>query len=228
MTQKRRVLVPCLVAACVASAVVAAIASAAMTLPIFSLTDTSATGSSGSGLLFIEGAAAIKCRSSGSDKLEVEANRNSGPGTTIFAGCTEGGEECRSLGGTLGTIETTGSWHLVLNGGSGATDIHLLLVLLNLLHIECPKGAVKLFIVLGNVAGKIVQLAGSSTGFDISVGTVNGAGKVQNFSEYENDAGTGIKTTLQVLEEGGSKPKTAVLESEGDVLTFPSATSIEK
>jgi hypothetical protein len=229
MTRKIRVLVACLIAALAATAAISAIASAEMVLPVFSGTDASATGSSGEGTLRIAGAASIKCTSSGSDKLTFETGkRNLGPGTIIFSGCTEGGEECRSLGGTLGTIETTGSWHLVLNGGSGAGDIHLFLFLLTLLHIECPKGVVKLFLVLGNVAGKIVQKAGTKELFELSVGTVNNEGKVQNFSEYENDAGTGIKTTLETIEEGTGKPKTSAEESFANDLNFELTTSIEK
>jgi hypothetical protein len=229
MTRKIKVLVGCLIVAIAATAAISAIASAAMTLPIFSLTDPKATGESGKGTLSIEGGASIRCETSGSDELTFETGkRNLGPGTIIFKSCTQGGEECHSLGGTGGTIETTGSWHLVLNGKTEATDIHLFLFLLTLLHIECPKAAVKLLIVLGNVAGKIVQKAGSKTQFVLEVGTVNKEGKVQNFSEYENDAGTGIKTTLQVLQEGGTKPKFAGEESESNILTFTEVTSIEK
>jgi hypothetical protein len=229
MTRKIRVLVACLIAALAATAAISAIASAEMVLPVFSGTDTSATGSSGSGKLSIEGGASISCKESGSDKLTFETGkRNLGPGTIIFKSCTEGGTtECHSLGLTGNTIETTGSWHLVLNGGTGATDIHLFLFLLNLLHIECPGGAIKLFLVLGDVAGKIVQKAGSTTQFELSVGTVNGEGKVQNFSEFENDAGAGIKTTLETSEEGG-KAKKSFEESSSNTLTFELITSIEK
>jgi hypothetical protein len=228
MTRKIRVLVACLSAAFAVTAVISSISSAAMTLPAFSGSDKAATGSSSSGLLRIEGGAALKCEKSAANSLEVESNRNLGPGAINFAGCTEGGEECRSLGGTLGTVATTGSWHLVLNGKTEATDIHLFLFLLTLLHIECPKGTVKLFLILGNIAGLIKQKAGSNLEFEISVGTVAGEGKVQNFSEYENDAGTGIKTTLEVIQEGTGKAKKAFEESSANVLKFELATSIEK
>ena len=227
MTRKIRVLVACLIAALAATAAISAIASAEMILPEFSGNDTSATGSSSSGVLTISGGASIRCASSGSDKLTFETGkRNLGPGTIIFSTCTQGGEECHSLGATGGTIETTGSWHLVLNGGTGATDIHLFLFLLNLLHIECPKGAIKLLLVLGDVAGKI-ETSGPEL-FALSVGTLNGAGKVQNFSEFENDAGTGIKTTLETIQEGTGKAKRTFLGVESFDVHFELTTSIEK
>jgi hypothetical protein len=228
MTQKTKVLVAGVIVAIAAISLISAVASAEMVLPVFSGTDTSFTGSSGALIFTIAGGASFRCTSSGSDKLTFEmGKRNLGPGTIICSGGTEGGEECRSLGGTLGTIEVTGSWHLVLNGGSGAGDIHLFLFLLTLLHIECPKSAVKLLLVLGNFAGKIVQNAGSTTLFTISVGTLNGAGAIQNFSEFENDAGTGIKTTLETIQEGGKAKKT-VLEISSFDLNFELTTSIEK
>jgi hypothetical protein len=197
-----------------------------MVLPVFSGSDTKATGSSSSGSLRIEGGAKIECSSSAEDSLEVEANRHLGRGAINFAGCVQGGEKCRSLGGTLGTIATTGIWHLVLILIFGK-DVRLFLFLLTTLHIECPTSAVKLLLVTGNVAGQIVQKAGSTTLFEISVGTVGGEGKAQNFSEYENEAGTGIKTTLEVQQEGG-KAKKAFEESTGNDLDFELTTSIEK
>jgi hypothetical protein len=228
MTQRKRVLVAvCLIAGFAATAVISAIASAEMVLPVFSGTDTSATGSSGTVVLTIAGGASFRCTSSGSDKLTFETGkRNLGPGTIIFSGCTQGGEECQSLGATGGTIETTGSWHLVLNGGSGAADIHLFLFLLHLLHVECPKAAVKLLLLLGDVAGKI-EASGPEL-FALSVGTLNGAGKVQNFSEFENDAGTGIKTTLETIQEGTGKAKRTFLGVESFDVHFELTTSIEK
>jgi hypothetical protein len=211
-------------AAFAVTAAVAAISSAAMVLPVFSGTDKAATGSSSAVLLRIEGGATFKCSSSASNSLEVESNRHLGPGAINFAGCTQGGEQCRSLGGTLGTISATGTWHLVLNG---STDIHLFLFLFTPVHIECPNATVKLLLVTGKVAGKIVQKAGTKELFEISIGTVGNEGKVQNFSEYENEAGTGIKTTLEVQQEGG-KNKKAFEESANNELNFELTTSIEK
>jgi hypothetical protein len=226
MTRKVTVLAMCLMAAFAVSAVVSAISSASMVLPAFTGTATTGTGSSGEGALTIEGGATIKCKSSGSDSLTVESNRHLGAGTITFSTCTQGGEPCRSLGDASGTILTTGTWHLVLATRS-SLDVHLFLFLLTELHIECPGAAVKLLLVTGTVAGLLTQKTGSKTAFELSIGTVGGAGKVQEFSEYENEAGTGVKTALSVKQEGGAAKK-AFEESKTNELVFPSETGIEK
>jgi hypothetical protein len=228
MTRKVTVLATCLVAAFAISAVIAAVSSASMTLPVFSGTAAEATGSSAAGTLSVEGSAAIKCSSSGSDKLTFESgSRHLGPGSITFSGCKEGGEPCFSLGGSGETITTTGTWHLVLRTVS-SVDSHLFLFLVSEIHIECPKGAIKLFLISGDVAGLVSQKTGSTTAFGLTVKTVSGEGKVQEYSEFENEAGTGVKTELGVKEEGGAKAKKGFEESAENVLTFTGTTSIEK
>jgi hypothetical protein len=230
MNRKVTLLAVCLVAVLAIFAVVAAMSSASMILPVFSGMTSEATGTSGSGALSVEGGATIKCASSGNNHLVFESgSRHLGSGTINFSTCTEGGEKCFSLGGTEASQEvvTTGTWHLVLRTVSSA-DSHLFLFLVSAIHIECPKAAVKLFLISGDVAGLISQKAGSTTAFGVTIATVGGAGKVQEYSEFENELGTGVKTALAVGQEGSSKTKAGFEESKENVLTFDSTTSIEK
>jgi hypothetical protein len=227
MNRKVTGLLLCLVAVFAVSAVVAALASATtMELPKWTGTDTTFTGSSGKGSLEIEGAAAIACTADSATGA-VAASRNEGTGTITFTGCKESsapnGNECRSLGGTLGTISSTGTWNLVLRTISG-TDHHYFDFVLPSqgLHIECPLAPVELFLITGSALGSLVQ-AGANN-FTIKVSSVSGK---QEISEYENNSGTLVKDSLSVTEEGGSKAKSAAENDEG-LLEFPLATSIEK
>jgi hypothetical protein len=226
MTRKLTALVSCLAAAFAVSAIVSAMSSASMVLPVFSGTQETAEGAATKLVIRIQGGATYIC-TAGVYALIAEVGRHLGPAILHDTGCTQGGESCRSLGDAAGVILITGTWHLVLNGGPGATDIHLFLILLTELHIECAGAAVKLILLTGNWQGRIVQRSGSKSAFTVSVGTVNGEGKVQNFSEFENDAGTGIKTSIEAKQEGG-KAKPAFEESEDVELTFGGETSIEK
>jgi hypothetical protein len=131
----------CLVAAFAVSAMASAVASATnMTLPVFSGSVASYTGSSGPGKLSVEGGAAISCtKDSGSGTFG--STRSEGPGSITFTGCTESSAEgappCKSLAGTAGTITSTGTWNLVLKL-DGSTDLHYLQFLLPVagLHME--------------------------------------------------------------------------------------------
>jgi hypothetical protein len=230
MNRRVTALTACLIAAFAVTAVIAATSSASMTLPKFSGTDTEFTGEANTGVLIVEGGAKINCEAAGGETGgTVESNRHLGTGTIKFSKCTEGikGEPCFSLGGVESTpnITVTGSWHLVLRT-FGSTDFHYFLFLFGQIHIECPKAAVKLFLVSGDVDGLIAQAPGSTTRFNFTVKTVNAEGKVQEYSEFENEAGTGIKTSIEVSQEGG-KAKKGFEESTLNTLIFPLATSIE-
>jgi hypothetical protein len=226
MKRKTTVILACLMAAFAVSAAGAAISSATMVLPVFSGEAEEATGSGSATTLHVEGGASIKCEKISSFKLTFEASsRHLGSISAPFISCAEGGETCSGLGSSDGTIETTGTWHLVLRT-VGGVDSHLMLFLIGKIHIECPKGAVKLFLVSGDVAGVISQKTGSSTEFVETMKTVNEEGKAQEFSEFENEAGTGVKTKLEIEQEGG-KAKTATLVNI-NIFIFPRKTSIEK
>jgi hypothetical protein len=229
MNRKVMGLMVCLVAAFAVSAVASAVASAVtMTLPVFSGTATSYTGTSGRGLLSIEGGASISC-SADTASGTFGSTRSEGPGSITFTGCqestAEGAPKCKSLAGTLGTITSTGTWNLVLKL-DGSTDLHYLQFLLPIagLHIECPGGTVTLFLILGAALGAITQKTGSTTSFSVKVSSTT---NVQEFSEYENDSGTLVKVSLKVGEEGG-KEKAGFENDEEGLIDFPSATSIEK
>jgi hypothetical protein len=216
----------CLVAAFAVSAVVAALASATtMELPKFTGTQTTFTGTSGAGALEIEGGAKLACTADSATGT-VAASRNEGTGSITFTGCKESssvnGNSCRSLGGTLGTISSTGTWNLVLRTISG-TDHHYFLFNLPSqgLHFECPLGSVELFIVTGSVLGSIAQKG--TTSFELKVLAASGK---QELSEYENNSGTLVKATLSTSQEGG-KGKASAENDEGE-LVFGAATSIEK
>jgi hypothetical protein len=217
----------CLVAVFAVSAVVAALASATtMELPKFTGTATTFKGSSGAGSLEVEGGAKIACTADSATGT-VAASRNEGTGSITFTGCNEssasGAPSCRSLGGTLGTISSTGTWNLVLRTISG-TDHHYFDFVLPSqgLHIECPLAAVELFIITGSALGSLTQ-AGADD-FTIKVLSVSGK---QEISEYENNSGTLVKDSLSVTEEGGTKAKNGAESDEG-LLEFASATTIEK
>jgi hypothetical protein len=228
MNRRVTVLVACLTAAIAASAAIAAISTAAMVLPVFSGTDTTFTGEANAGSLSVAGGAKVLCAKAGSTSTgTVEASRNLGTGTIIFEGCSEGGEKCASLGLAESTakIEVTGTWHLVLL--TKPTDVRYFLFLFNNVHFECPKATVKLFLATGDVDGLIAQAVGLPDVFNFTVKTVGGEGKVQEYSEFENNAGTGIKTKIEVSQEGG-KAKEGFEESTLNTLIFPLVTSIEK
>ena len=224
MTRKLTALVSCLAVVFVVSAIVSAMSSASMALPTFSGTQETAEGTSARLLIFIQGAQVYVC-TAGTYTISGQVNRNLGTIDLDDKSCTQGGEPCNSLGDASGVILITGTWHLVLR--TFIIDTHFFLILLNELHIECGKSAIKLILLTGNWQGSIAQKTGSKTAFGVTVRSVGGAGKVQEFSEFENDAGTGVKTAISASEEGSSKAKSAVEESEENVLTFPGETGIE-
>jgi hypothetical protein len=214
-----------LVAVFAVSAVGAATSSAAMVLPLWSGAATEASGEGGSNSLKVAGGAAIVCTSFVIDEFIIETSRHLGPGALRFGGCKQGGEPCFSLGGAGEVILMTAIWHLVLRT-VGGVDTHFLLWLVKLLHVECPMAVVRLFLITGDVSLIIARAGKSTTTFNFTGKTVNGEGKIQEYSEFENEAGTGIKTKLEVEQEGG-KAKEAFAESLDNTLKFPSATSIE-
>jgi hypothetical protein len=228
MSQKPTLLAACLITALTVTAAITATSSASMALPKFTGTDETFTLEGNAGSLTTEGGAKTSCTGFGAgSEGTVETNRHLGNGKIALKTCAEGGEPCFSLGGVESTpnINVTGSWHLVLRT-FGSTDFRYFLFLFGQVHIECPKAAVKLFLISGNFAGLIAQAPGSTTTFNFTVKTVNGEDKVQEYSEFENEAGTGIKTKIEVSQEGG-KAKKAFEESTLNTLIFPLATKIE-
>jgi hypothetical protein len=71
-------------------------------------------------------------------------------------------------------------------------DMHYLLFVLPPpgLHIECPKSAVKLMLISGEVLGLIVQKAGSKTAFEVNLSSTETA---QEYTEYETMVGRMLK-----------------------------------
>ncbi len=178
-----------LVAVVVGVAAVGAVYASAttMTLPNFSVQQPF-TGSSGPGKLTSSGFT-ISCNSD-ADEGTMEANKNLGLFTIEFQTCSTSltTEPCHSLGGSGSNILLSGSWHLVLETLSGA-DLHLFLLLLNPLHIEC--GSV-LLSVKGNILGKIEPL--TSTKEYTLIVSLKGA--EQEFTSFENDNGTLVAAEL--------------------------------
>jgi hypothetical protein len=221
MTRRATVLASCLIAAFAALAVISAIASAAMTLPEFSGPGTVGTGSGGAGALTISGGASLRGTSATGSYAFEPGNKRLGTFTVDFIGVTQGGEECHSLGDTGTTVLVTGSWHLVL-WLTGASDKHLVLALLHELHIECPKSAVKLLLVLGQVLGSIGAIGTNEKEFGL---TLQDNGVAQEFTLYENDSGTGIDVTLETSQEGGKQKPSFEEQREGKI-TFNETTKI--
>jgi hypothetical protein len=226
MTRRVTVLVSCLVAAFAVSAVVAAISSATMVLPVFSGTATSGTGSSTTAKLTVKGGASVTCTASSDSLTFNSGSRDLGPGSLSFTTCSQGGEECHSLGGSGNSISVTGEWHLVLFV-KGGVDGHYFLFLLPSfgVHLECPAAAVKLLLVTGDVLGSITQKSGSTTEFTVKVSSTATA---QEFSEFENEAGTAVKAKLETVQEGTGAAKESLENAEAGVLKFSTATAIEK
>ena len=231
MNRKLTVLATCLIAALTTTAIIAAISSAAMTLPTFSGAEVEFKGEGNEGTLTVQGGASIVCASAGTGTTgAVESPRHLGRGTIAFNNCTEGekGEKCFSLGGTeaANNITVTGTWHLTLRTRS-SVDQHFFLVLFNNIHIECPKAPVKLFLINGDVQGLITQAPGSTTAFNFTVKSTVPKSSIQEYSEFENEAGTGIKTEIVVSQEGSAKTKSGFEESTLNTIKFAGTTSIE-
>jgi hypothetical protein len=222
MPHRATVLVTCLIAVFAIIAATAALASAVMALPTFS--GTAATQSNETGgkhTATVAGGASIKCESE--TALSTLATRNSGPFTLDCNTTTQGGEECHSLGDSAGVILISGTWHLVLDVRS-SVDGHYLLLELSELHVECPKSAVKLLLFSGALLASIAAHAGSETVYGET--SKDGGGVAQEFSEYENDTGTGVKVALKAQQEGG-KAKETFVELENVQVTFNASTKIE-
>jgi hypothetical protein len=210
------------------SATVPVTVSASMTLPVFSGFNREAVGSTGTVSVTAEGGATVDCTKSSTDFQFGAGSRNEGPGTLDFSTCTLGGEPCKSLADASGSLLVTGTWHLVLMTKSGIDGHYFLFVVSPAkLHVECPFSAVKLLLFEGAFLGLIAQRPKSTTAFDVTVKTINGQGTRQEFTEYENDAGTGVGVRVKVSQEGGAL-KEIRLEFDSDELEFESATSIEK
>jgi hypothetical protein len=227
MARRASVLISWVVAALAALAVIAAVAFAGMPLPIFSGNAARATLSSAATRFVAMGGAIISCTTDSATITFNAGTRRLGPGTFTYNTCTQGGEQCRSLGDPLGTILTTGEWHLVLME-RGGVDGHYFVVLLpaQRLHVECPTAAVKLDLISGAVEGPIGQRPGSKTEFGISIKDKEGKEGPQEFSEFENEAGTGVTLSLKVSQEGGALKEESINDEE-EIMTFEEPTSIE-
>jgi hypothetical protein len=225
MTRTVTILALCLIAAIAAAAAIAATSSAAMVLPVFSGTSANPTGSSSITRLSIKGGVSVSCEAD-SYSLAFTSSRHLGDATLTFTTCGQGGEECHNLGNTENVIQITGEWHLVLFV-KGGVDGHYFLFLIPSfgVHIECPAAAVKLLVVTGSVLGSITQKTGSTTEFSVKVSSTATA---QEFSEFENEAGTAVKAKLETVQEGVGAAKESFANVEGGVLKFGSATAIEK
>jgi hypothetical protein len=228
MTRKVAILAACLITALTATAALAATTNAAMTLPTFNGTATSATGDGGAGQFSVKGGASLKGTSTSGSFTFNSGSRNLGPGSLTFEGVTQGGESCHELGleVTSLTVKFTGEWHLVLFVKGGVDDHYFLFLLPSFgVHVECPNAAVKLLTVFGSVLGLISQKTGSTTQFSLKV-LAPGTPPVQEFSEYENDAGTAVKAKLETSQENGARKESTenVVES---LIEFPTATAIE-
>jgi hypothetical protein len=224
MTRRVAALAACLIAALAATAALAAISSASMTLPTFSGSVATAAGDSGNAKLTVKGGASIPCESSSESLTFNSGSRNLGPISLHFSGCTQGGEECHSLGDTTGAILFTGEWHLVLD--LNPKDEHFILLLLPSfgVHIECPAAGVKLLLVTGSILGLITLKAGSTTEYSV---IVKSTATAQEYTEYENDGGTVVNAQLKTSQEGTGEPKESFENAEKGLLSFNSATSIE-
>jgi hypothetical protein len=226
MTRKVAILAACLITALTATAALAATSNAAMTLPTFSGTATEGKGDDGASKFSVKGGASLIDTSGSGSGTFNSGSRNLGPGSVTLLGLTQGGEPCHELGlaASSTTVAFTGEWHLVLFVKGGVDDHYALFLLPSFgVHVECPAAAVKLLTVFGSILGLISQKTGSTRQFSVKVLAPGG---VQEFSEYENDAGTAVKTKLETSQENGAR-KESFENIEAGLVEFPTATSIE-
>ena len=136
---------------------------------------------------------------------------------------------CKSLGDTYkntakpnegGTLLMSGTWHLV-RGDKGVPP-ELMLFSLKELHIECSNEKLTLTILTlmkGSVLGKITTKKGTKNEFEVEVRAERAK---QEFTEYENDAGTLVKAALEASMNGeplfavGENSSTATLKTTLD------------
>ena len=204
----------------VVAAVAVAAASATMTLPEFTKAE-GFTGTGGATLLEIAGQPEFKCTSDTSKGgPESGTSKKLGTFQVRFLGCTtfSGLVNCNSLGNAAKEIVTSGSYHLVLN--SRGTHRWFILFLPAHQHLECST---TLILILGTLLGQITPTSTSTKRFKIGV---NVKTKKQEFTEYENEGETIVRTTLKgVVNETGSEQEATEL-SENNVIEFPNANEI--
>jgi hypothetical protein len=203
----------------------APVASAAMVLPEFKDAENS-TSSMGQGTMTVEGGAAIKCEKAEGRQNFKTGSKDLGTYTITWHGCTQGGESCEGLGGTAAAVEMTGEWHLVLEEKSG-THLWLILFLLPPTdpHVECPKSAVKLFLLLGVLLGLIEPGAGSSAKeFKVIIEAPSG---MQREKTFENNEGKALETQVLLVSQEGGKEKKVGAEAREVTLKFPATNEIK-
>ena len=225
MTRLFRVLGLTFVTVCVLGGGVLAVVSAAapMQLPGFLGALSAGVSTSLAGKLSVSGGASISCKSD-TDQFLFGGNNtvtNLGYFTIDFKGCTQGGEECFTLGDTGGVTLVAGEWHLVLEL-LPTKHVWLILFLLNLpttgVHVECPHSTVHETLITGDVLGETMpQENGTSTVlYEVLVHATSTA---QEYTSYENNAGTLLATSLRVAQEGGAT-KAGWEEAGEDTLRF--------
>jgi len=230
-----RVKVVCLALMAVfALGVVAAASASAAELPEFK-TETKGTLTGGAGELTSPGGV-IKCEKlSGTFEPLSSKSKTLGTYTLSFSECTEKKFTlaCRSLGDKFnsetapanGTILTGGEWHLVPGPKQSPTALMLLLV--TELHVECSSKTLStqfLFLIKGDVLGKISPLGSKTKEFEVNVLATENK---QELTKFENDSGTEVEAGLKVSIDGAAA-ETAGENSPKAKLTMEKETEIEK
>jgi opacity protein-like surface antigen len=203
---------------------VSAMASAsawAVALPEFE-TLTNLTATSGAGKLNLTGAG-IKSTSA---KTTVTAtSKTEGTFDIMFEKATLGGEECHSLGDVAELILVLGKLRLVRNVGGGKA---LVLFIPNETHIECKFAATLVLIKAGSltqgILGELTPVLTLATAYTLKVVVTGG---IQEFTKYEEDAGTAATVKFEGSINGGAF-KAATLEQAANSVTALTATKIVK
>jgi hypothetical protein len=167
--------------------------------------------------------AKIRCTGLTSQQLFNTGSDNLGTFTIDFKGCSLGEKQCHSLGDTItnekeGIILAGGTWHLVLI--LTPSDVHVVLFLLQEVHVECAFAASKLLLLRGDMAGVIT---GSGKTYKLEFNEPKA--EEQEIKEFENNAGEKVKTEAEGSINGGAF-KSLTYKAEVLTLTFPIQTEI--
>jgi hypothetical protein len=220
-----------LVFALFAVAAVASATASAETLPYFTPTTATGTGTSGA-VVLTAGSTKLDCKngtnSFGAATRSVNGERpfNLGQYTIDFKECTLNlGEQCHSLGDEHGVILLQGEYHLVTIDNSAKEKRAGVWFLLPAggLHIECELLAT-LLIMTGNVLGLIANEKDTEDlranarfrRFSILVAVVGGA---QANTVFLNNEGREVKASL-ILKVNEGAETASTLESAENVIGF--------
>ncbi len=174
------------------------------------------SGTSSTAKIYTAEITSVACKA-GKLKLTVAKNTFA----VSLTECNEGGEECHSLGDAAGAVLITGEWRLVRL----ASERVGLWLLPAELHVECPKGLVKLFMVKGSALGSLTPILSLTSELELVLKAPSGK---QEISEYETDTkGEKAKAGIEVSQEGGKAKAGGIELTEAKLKVGAEVTILE-